>query len=138
MDSKAKAVCIYFFGYVFRSETFPPHSEEKSTFITHKILVFLGLNQCFKVIQFKKEKFFLSFLVQLHIAYKPSSARNKCLQIPKKYRKPLPSFSSQSKKQNYGVSYFKNILNMYIFISKRKKQYLIILLCLNGLFSVGN
>lgn len=88
--------------------------------IAHKILVLLALNQPFKNNSVQKGKKIFSLLVQLHIEYKPLTASNKCLQISKEVLQ-TSSLSSQGKKQNYGVSYFKNTLNHVYFHIKKEK-----------------
>lgn len=62
----------------------------------------------------------LSLLVQLRIEYRPLSASTKRLQTPKEVLQ-TSSLSSQGKKQNYGVSYFKNTLNHVYFHIKKEK-----------------
>lgn len=97
---------------------FPLVQGKHSTLTAQKMSVLLALNQCFKIIQFKREIFFLSFLVQLHVECTPSKTRN-TPPGPEEHPKPLPFILRLEDKLGYFFNL--NVLNhVYFHIEKGK------------------
>lgn len=78
----------------------------------------MPLNQRFKIIQFKKKKKILSFLVELDIECKPSTPEINVFRLQRSITNFFLPFILRVKN---GAAYFKDILNHVCFRIKKEK-----------------